>query len=169
MKINKFLIIALMVTMFPLVGQAETNANANVDVESLRAEIQELRIKHKDYKSQVIAEELTREEAIELWKKDLDTFRAKKDQFFINKMGELKGRYEKLAKNFPEKANAIKARWEEKYQQREQRRTEHKKLLQQRRSGEITPGEFKNSLKEQKVDNTKGGGPKGPGKTTTPN
>jgi hypothetical protein len=145
MKINKFLLAGLIAVLIPLTGQAA----ANVDVNSLRAGLQELRGKHADYKAQVASNELTRDDAIALWKTDIETFRAEKDEFFKNKMGVLEGKYNKLAKNNPEKADEIKANFKQKKQQRENRMLELKKgLLERRRSGEMNNEGSGNALNQ---------------------
>ncbi len=145
MKLNKFLLVALVIALVPFFA----NAEANVDVEGLKAKLTDLRAKHTAYETQVVAEGLTREDAINMWKTDLEAFRAEKDQFFTNKMDGLKEKYGKLAEKFPEKAAMIKARFEDKNQNREARKAELKNLLQQRRSGEINREDFRDALKSR--------------------
>ena len=125
-----------------------TTDTASDPVAELRAEIQDLKDYLQELKDQVESGELTKEAAQEAWQTAIADIREKKQALFEGKLAEVKVKYDQLAENDPELAEAIKARFEGFKAAREARHAKAQELRDSLSNGNITRNEFKTHVKE---------------------
>ena len=114
----------------------------------IRAEIQELKAYLADLREQVKNGELTQDEAKEAWKAAVAELREKKDALFQGLMDHAKEKYDRLAENNPELAEAIKNRFEGFKAARQERHERFKELRESLGEGEMTRDEFRSGVRE---------------------
>lgn len=117
----------------------------------IRAEIEELKAYRQELSDKVDNGEMTEEQAHEAFKAALDELKALKEAYFEEKIAAAKAKYETLAENNPELAEAIQTRWEGFREARETRKAECQALRESLASGEITREEFKTGLSEARM------------------
>ena len=153
---KKLLALAIALTFFmPLAVSADettTDSEVTDPVTEIRAEIQELRNYLQELKDQVENGELTKDEAHELWQTAVAEVREKKQALFDARMEEAKVKYEQLAENHPELADALRTRFEGFREARQIRNTKAKELRESLKNGDITRAEFRLDIQDTQLE-----------------
>ncbi|MBN2306646.1 hypothetical protein JXD20_01560 [Candidatus Peregrinibacteria bacterium] len=146
---TKLLALALALTfVMPVTALAEDAPAATDPVDEIRAEIQELRNYLTELREQVQNGELTKEEAKEAWKTTLAEIREKKEALFQDMMDKAEQKYENLAENNPELAEAIRNRFEGFTAARTERHERFKELRESFDNGEMDRGQYRLGIRE---------------------
>ena len=140
-------IAAAMFATIAVLGMAAGSVFAQTDAADIRAQIADLKEEHKEMRAQVEAGELTKEEAIDMWSEKVQELRTLKDQLFDGRVEKLNERYEAIAKNNPERAEALQDFISEMKERRESVKAEREALHAAIMAGEITREEAREQKK----------------------
>jgi hypothetical protein len=134
-------IAASIFAVMAVVAMSTTHTFAQTDIADIRNQIADLKEEHKELRAAVEAGELTREEAIDMWSEKIAEIRNLKEALFDSRIENLNERYEAIAQNNPERAEALEQFLTGMMERRETVKVEREALHAAVKAGEITRAE----------------------------
>lgn len=135
--------------ILPAITLAQTT-----EIENLKAQIQSMQGEKKALIEQVKNEEITKEEAKEIWAQKIQALRTQKETIFENQFQNLKTKFEERIAENPERAEKIQEQLDFITKERAERKAFAEDLRDKVKNGEVTKEEAK-ELRKEKIESLK--------------